>query len=71
MCNKLKVIYQTKGVIYEVQGYSNSSAVVIDSERDDRDDFKFSKLKVVISAMETPCVYSKKLLTVDFSHHYN
>ena len=68
ICSEIKVIYQAKGVIFEGQTYSNSSAVVIGYETDD---FKFGKVEGVVSAMGTPYIYYKKLLTVGFSHHYN
>ena len=31
----------------------------------------FGKVEGVVSAMGTPYIYYKKLLTVGFSHHYN
>ena len=63
---KSKICSQAKGVIYEGQTYSNSSAVAIGYERDD---FKFGTVEGIVSAMETTYIYYKKLLTVGFSHH--
>ena len=41
ICSEIKAIYQAKGVIFEGQTYSDSSAVVIGYETDD---FKFGKV---------------------------
>ena len=68
ICSEIKVIYQAKGVIYESQTYSNSLAVVIDHERHY---FKFGKGEGVVSTTGTSYIYYKKLLTMDFSYHYN
>ena len=68
ICSEIEVIHQVKGLIYEGQTYSNSLAVLIGYETDD---FKFGKVEGVVSAMQTPYMYYKKLLTVGFSHRYN
>ena len=68
ICSEIKVIYQAKAVIYESQTYSNSLAVVIDHERHY---FKFGKGEGVVSTTGTSYIYYKKLLTMDFSYHYN
>ena len=36
-----------------------------------KDDYKFDQVKGVFSAMETSCIYNKKLLSVGFSQHYS
>ena len=68
ICSEIKVIYQAKGVIYEGQTYSNSLTVVIDHERHY---FKLGKGEGVVSTTGTSYIYYKKLLTMDFSYHYN
>ena len=68
ICSEIKVIYQAKGVIYESQTYSNSLAVVIDHEIHF---FKFGKGEGFVSTTGTSYIYYKKLLTMDFSYHYN